>query len=106
MNSKSAIPQLKTIDVYKIYDLKEFKWIFDNTNESIKHNSPIIASLVKDFSDYSGISESEVNKAFDIDHIYTRAVENLMIIYTDKGSEDVHYYLTNINTESYKKLQS
>ncbi|MDP9076051.1 MAG: hypothetical protein M3O71_01380 [Bacteroidota bacterium] len=100
------LPTIKNIKKYKFYDLSEYGWIFQNTNEGIENNKPIYEEISHDFSEYSNMSFEQILKAFDIDYIYTRSTEHFLMLYTEIGSEDVYYQFVNANFQIYQELQN
>lgn len=100
----SLIPQFDQIDCYKFYNLNYYRWIFNDTNTAIKNNSSIVDKLFNDFSEYSGLPVESINKVFNIDYLKTRSTEPLMLLYINKNSDNVHYYLID-DSETYQKLR-
>jgi hypothetical protein len=106
MSKHNLIPQLEEVNHFKFYNLVNAEWMFDNTVEAINNNRPISEKLAKDFSEYSGINYEHCVAAFNIDYIYTRTTEPLILLYSNHGNDDVHYYLTDVSYETYQVLSN
>ncbi len=102
MNVTMADP--KTINHFKVYDLTKYGWIFENTNDGITNNQPIIEEISRDFSETTGLPFKTVIKVFDIDYIYSRSTEHLLLLFSNKGTNEVHYNFINANQSIYREL--
>ena len=101
----NQVPEFGTIANYKLYDLRELNWTFENDRYSIENNEPIIARISADFAKEFGLDPAQVVVAFDVDYIHTnRSTEDILLLYTNKGNDEVFRYFTNPNTQTYRAL--
>lgn len=97
----NSMPNVDEVEYINYYKLVEFGFEF-NEPESSLNNLAAINRIIDDFSSRYNIAPQVVKGAFDREFLSIRSTEDIMILYNNKGNDDVYRHYTNIDSITFR----
>jgi len=97
----SNTPDIQHVEYFKIYNLLDYEFNFKKS-ETCQENSDRLGEIILDFSNNFSIAPHITKQAFDVEYLSLRSTEPILILYNNKGTDDVYRIYTNVGTPTYK----
>lgn len=99
--SQIKLPNPEDVEFIYFYDLNKIGFDF-HESETSASNLAVLKNIIDDFSSRFNISPAIVSEAFSIEYLTIRSTEDIVILYNNKGNDDVYRHYTNVNSPTFK----